>query len=122
VQLDPGIAREATGQGDCISYLSHVQSSIHNANMLGASLLARAARQSRNDEYLRVARSAMQYSCSRQLDDGSWWYAEQPKYHWIDNFHTGYNLDSLIVTSNRVATRSFVPTRPRADLLQESFL
>ncbi len=89
------LPREATGQGDCISYLSHVQSSIHNANMLGASLLARAARQSRNDEYLRVARSAMQYSCSRQLNDGSWWYAEQPKYHWIDNFHTGYNLDSL---------------------------
>src|SRR6185295_10129976 len=23
------------------------------------------------------------------------WYAEEPKYHWIDNFHTGYNLDSL---------------------------
>src|SRR5262245_21273652 len=37
----------------------------------------------------------MDYSCSRQLTDGSWWYAEEPKYHWIDNFHTGYNLDSL---------------------------
>jgi hypothetical protein len=37
----------------------------------------------------------MEYSCSRQLPDGSWWYAEEPKYHWIDNFHTGYNLDSL---------------------------
>jgi hypothetical protein len=37
----------------------------------------------------------MQYSCTRQLADGSWWYAEAPKYHWIDNFHTGYNLDSL---------------------------
>src|SRR5262249_44415418 len=46
-------------------------------------------------EYKRAARSAMLYSCSRQLADGSWWYAELPKYHWIDNFHTGYNLDSL---------------------------
>ena len=57
--------------------------------------LARTAKQNGNDEYLRVARSAMEYSCSRQLPDGSWWYAEEPKYHWIDNFHTGYNLDSL---------------------------
>ena len=82
-------------RGDCISYLAHVQSSIHNANMLGAGLLARAAKHTGNHEYLRVARSAMEYSCSRQLPDGSWWYAEEPKYHWIDNFHTGYNLDSL---------------------------
>jgi hypothetical protein len=42
-----------------------------------------------------VARAAMEYSCTCQRPDGSWWYAEDPKYHWIDNFHTGYNLDSL---------------------------
>ena len=37
----------------------------------------------------------MVYSCARQLPDGAWYYAEAPNYHWIDNFHTGYNLDSL---------------------------
>jgi rhamnogalacturonyl hydrolase YesR len=89
------LPRERTARGDCLSYLVHRQTSIHNANMLGASLLARTAKQNANDEYLRVARSAMEYSCSRQLLDGSWWYAEEVKYHWIDNFHTGYNLDSL---------------------------
>ncbi len=89
------LPREQTSDGECISYLAHVQSSIHNANMLGASLLARTAKHNNNREYLQVARSAMEYSCSRQLPDGSWWYAEAPKYHWIDNFHTGYNLESL---------------------------
>jgi hypothetical protein len=89
------LPRERTVSGDCLSYLAHVQSSIHNANMLGASLLARTAKHNGNVQYLRVARSAMEYSCSRQLPDGSWWYAEDTKYHWIDNFHTGYNLDSL---------------------------
>ena len=89
------LPREQTPTGDCISYLAHVQSSIHNANMLGAGLLARVAKLTENPEYLRAARSGMEYSCSRQLPDGSWWYAEQPKYHWIDNFHTGYNLNSL---------------------------
>jgi hypothetical protein len=37
----------------------------------------------------------MEYTCSRQREDGSWWYGEEPKYHWIDNFHTGYNLDAI---------------------------
>jgi len=90
-----GLPRESTECGDCISYFAHTQSSIHNANMLGASLLARAAKYSENPEYFRVARSAMEYSCSRQRPDGSWLYAEDPRFHWIDNFHTGYNLDSL---------------------------
>ena len=89
------LPREKTGHGDCISYLAHVQSSIHNSNMLGAAMLARTAKHTRNGKYLEVARSAMEYSCSRQLPEGSWWYGEDPKYHWIDNFHTGYNLESL---------------------------
>lgn len=89
------LPREKTNRGDCVSYLAHRQSSVHNANMLGASLLARVAKHNGNKSYLQIARSAMEYSCSRQLPDGSWWYAEEPKYHWIDNFHTGYNLDSL---------------------------
>jgi len=89
------LPREKTNRGVCISYLAHVQSSIHNSNMLGAAMLARTAKHTGNREYLEVARSAMEYSCTRQRPDGSWWYAGPPKYHWIDNFHTGYNLDSL---------------------------
>jgi rhamnogalacturonyl hydrolase YesR len=89
------LPREKTKRGECISYLAHVQSSIHNSNMLGAAMLAGTAKHTGNRVYLEVARSAMEYSCSRQLSDGSWWYGEDPKYHWIDNFHTGYNLDSL---------------------------
>jgi hypothetical protein len=89
------LPREKTSRGSCLSYLAHVQSSIHNSNMLGAAMLACTYKHTRKKEYLEVGRSAMEYSCSRQMDDGSWWYAEDPKYHWIDNFHTGYNLDSL---------------------------
>jgi rhamnogalacturonyl hydrolase YesR len=89
------LPREKTASGICLSYLAHAQSSIHNANMLGAAMLARTARHTGNPSYREIAQSAMEYSCSRQLPDGSWWYAEEIKYHWIDNFHTGYNLDSL---------------------------
>jgi rhamnogalacturonyl hydrolase YesR len=89
------LPREKTERGACISYLAHCQSSIHNSNMLGAAMLSRTAKHTGNQDYFNVARSAMEYSCSRQLPDGAWWYGEDPKYHWIDNFHTGYNLDTL---------------------------
>ena len=89
------LPRERTESGTCISYMSPVMSSVHNSNMLGAAMLARTWRYTNQREYLEVASEAMKYSCSRQRSDGSWWYAEEPKFHWIDNFHTGYNLDSL---------------------------
>jgi hypothetical protein len=63
--------------------------------MLGAALLARTWRHTRRTEYLALSDAAMKYSCTRQLADRAWWYGEAQKYHWIDNFHTGYNLDSL---------------------------
>lgn len=89
------LPRETTARGSCLSYLADRQISVHNASMLGASFLARVASHTGGEECRQVARAAMEYSCSRQRPDGSWWYAEEPKYHWIDNFHTGYNLDSL---------------------------
>jgi rhamnogalacturonyl hydrolase YesR len=66
------LPREETGSGTCISYFAFKQSSVHNSNMLGAAMLARTGNIINNNEYLHV-----------------------PKWHWIDNFHTGYNLDSL---------------------------
>jgi hypothetical protein len=89
------LPREKTSAGTCISYMATHQSSIHNSNMLGAAFLARAAKHTKDAPMLEVAKEAMVYSCTRQLPDGSWNYGENPKYHWFDNFHTGYNLDSL---------------------------
>ena len=89
------LPREKTANGSCLSYTGVSQSSVHNSNLLGAGLLARTWKHRKKEEYLAVAREAVSYSCSRQLPDGSWWYGEEEKYHWIDNFHTGYNLDSI---------------------------
>jgi hypothetical protein len=89
------LPRERTCMGACISYHAEEQKSIHNANLLGAAALASASKYFLNEGYLEVARSAVLYSCARMRNDGSWWYAEEPKYHWIDSFHTAYNLDSL---------------------------
>jgi len=88
------LPREQTPHGLCLSYHGRFQSSIHNSNLLGAGLLAGTWKYTARGEFLEVAREAVRYSCHRQLPDGAWWYGEEPKYHWIDNFHTGYNLDS----------------------------
>ncbi|MFZ2473206.1 MAG: hypothetical protein WAW52_14845 [Methanothrix sp.] len=89
------VPRERTDKGTCLSYLASGQSTIHNSNMLGAAMLARTAKFTGNQNFFQVARDAMVYSCSRQLSNGAWYYGEQENNHWIDNFHTGYNLDSL---------------------------
>jgi rhamnogalacturonyl hydrolase YesR len=89
------LPRERTESGTCISYYAFKQSSIHNSNMLGAALLAQTAKITGNKDYRRVSDEAMEYSCSRQLQNGGWYYGEAGNQHWIDNFHTGYNLDSL---------------------------
>jgi hypothetical protein len=89
------VPREKTSRGACISYVAFEQSSIHNSNMIGAAFLAGAARYTNDKEALQTAREAMEYACSHQRADGAWYYGESENAHWIDNFHTGYNLDNL---------------------------
>lgn len=86
---------EHTDSGLCLSYVAYRQSSIHNSNAMGAAFLARLGSVTGNQEASAIARSAMMYTCARQRTDGSWFYAEDAKYHWVDNFHTGYNLSAL---------------------------
>jgi polysaccharide biosynthesis protein VpsJ len=89
------VPREVTPTGTCLSYVPFGQISSHNSNLHGASMLARTWRHTGEPEFIDVARSAMDYTCNRQRPDGSWWYGEEPKYQWVDNFHTGYNLDCI---------------------------
>ncbi len=108
-----GLPREETPTGTCISYHALDQSSIHNANMLGAAMLARTAQVTGNVEAIELATAAMEYSCSRQHDDGGWFYAEDARYHWIDSFHTGYNLVSLKRFIESTGDTRFEPTVSR---------
>jgi rhamnogalacturonyl hydrolase YesR len=103
------LPREETSSGSCLSYVAYKQVSIHNSNMLGAALLARVGAITGQSRFLDLARDAMLYSCSRLRPDGSWWYGEHPKYQWIDNFHTGYNLECLKIYRDVTGDRQFDP-------------
>lgn len=89
------LPRERTASGTCLSYVAMHQVSIHNSNLLGGALLARVGAETHRTDFIGLATESMRYSCSRQNVDGAWYYGDADKYHWIDNFHTGYNLDSL---------------------------
>ena len=88
---DLGSLRE--GEGICISYIPIKDTQVHNANTLGASLLARVYSHTGKDSYRELAQRAMQYTARHQRPDSSWYYAEKADSHWVDNFHTAYVLD-----------------------------
>lgn len=101
------LPREQTSCGTCLSYVPFMQSSIHNSNMLGAALLARVGAHTQDEPALHLAKEALTYTCTRQSADGAWFYGEASKYHWIDNFHTGYNLDCLKRYIDSTGDRAF---------------
>lgn len=87
------LERTVDGDGICISYIPTQNCKVHNANTLGASLLARTFSWTRNDAYRELARRSMQYTAQYQRSDASWYYGEPENLHWVDNFHTAYVLD-----------------------------
>ncbi|MGC2528177.1 MAG: hypothetical protein WA639_10545 [Candidatus Acidiferrum sp.] len=93
ISRDLGVSAE--GDSLCISYIPTGRNEIHNANTLGASLLARTYSYTRNEAYRSLAQKAIQYTANHQRADASWYYGEGANVHWVDNFHTAYVLDSF---------------------------
>jgi hypothetical protein len=89
--------------------LPSIHTRVHNANLLGAALLCRVRRHTGDDTLLAPALRIARYSASRQRDDGSWPYGELESQHWIDNFHTGYNLSGLHAINQYLGTTEFEP-------------
>jgi hypothetical protein len=81
------------GHGMCISYIPGKDSWVHNANTLGASLLARTYSHIKREAFRVLAQKAIQYTAQYQRSDASWYYGEKANLHWVDNFHTAYVLD-----------------------------
>lgn len=68
---------------------------VFNASLLGSRLLSRVYDYTKEKELLDAARSSIIYCCNHQKEDGSWSYGTLPFHQWIDNFHTGYNLECI---------------------------
>jgi hypothetical protein len=87
--------RSQDGDSFCFSYTPVDQSQVHNANLLGAELLARVGRLAHEIDLIDLAMQSARFSLKRQAADGSWPYGTADNQRWIDSFHTGFNLVSL---------------------------
>jgi hypothetical protein len=76
-------------------YIPAQDTQIHNVNLLAATLLARVAALTHEDQLTDIARQAIVFTVARLRDDGSWPYGEAPNQAFIDNYHTGFNLVAL---------------------------
>ena len=81
--------------GFCFAYAPGINFPIHNSNLLGVAALLRSYKYTQNKNHLEAAKSACNWSVNKQNKDGSWYYGAIPMLHWIDNYHTGYNLDCM---------------------------
>jgi len=88
--------RQEDADAFCFSYTPIDRYFVHNANLLGSSLLARLVKYTADKGISDTALSSLRYSMQHQREDGSWYYAEKKTAHWIDSFHTGFNLQSIL--------------------------
>lgn len=78
------------------SYSPIDKTSVFNASLLGARLLSRVYSYTKDETLIEAARKAVAYCCEYQNADGSWFYSTLPWHQWIDNFHTGFNLECIL--------------------------
>lgn len=89
------------------SYSPLDNSVVFNASLLGSRMLARVYYYTKEKELAATARKSVAYCCDNQREDGSWSYGKQYFHQWIDNFHTGYNLECLSDYARYTGDHSF---------------
>ena len=78
-----------------LHYYPGATHTVHNSNMIGASILARVHQHIPDKNNIRMAKRAVRFTMQCQLPNGSWYYGVGRKFKWIDSFHTGYVLEAL---------------------------
>lgn len=93
------LQRIGNKQSFLFSYIPKHRVAIHNASLLAAQALARIDNISGNANWPELYRAAVQCTLADQNEDGSWYYdapeSTERKNTFIDNFHTGFVLESL---------------------------
>jgi len=88
----------------CFSYSPADKLCVHNANLLGAELLARVYSITREESLLAQAKRAVDFTLAYQNPNGSWYYGILPRQKYVDSFHTGFVLVSLFNIINYTNT------------------
>lgn len=79
----------------CYSYSPLDQTQVYNASLLGARLLCRVYEHTKETVLIENAKKAVAFVCNNQGEGGEWSYSKLSFHNWVDNFHTGYNLECI---------------------------
>ncbi|MBU1667544.1 delta-aminolevulinic acid dehydratase [bacterium] len=83
-------------KGDfAFSYSPLDTTQVFNASLLGSRMLARVYSYTNEKELIDEAKKSVQFCVDYQQNNGAWAYGTLPFHQWIDNFHTGYNLECI---------------------------
>ncbi|MEO0127044.1 MAG: delta-aminolevulinic acid dehydratase [candidate division WOR-3 bacterium] len=93
----------------CFSYSPIDKYFVHNATALASSLLALVYGRTGEKELYEVARRSILYVVNHQQENGFWFYGEDEvaRKTGIDNFHTGFVLESLKIYAEATNDHSF---------------
>lgn len=80
-----------------LSYSPLDSTQVYNAGLLGAKALALIFKYTAERKLINEAKKIVDYVCSKQNIDGSWYYSSLRYHQWIDNFHTGYNIECIYI-------------------------
>jgi len=84
------------GEGGALSYTQADRTRVVNISALGARLLLRVALLNRDRNLEALGTKLLHFVLGAQRPDGSWPYAADPGGAWVDSFHTGYVIESLM--------------------------
>lgn len=88
--------RTYSTEGDySFSYSPVDHTQVFNASLLGARLLCRTYFHTHEPHLIEESRKVVSFACKHQQESGAWAYSPLPCHQWVDNFHTGYNLECL---------------------------
>jgi hypothetical protein len=92
----------------CFSYSPFDHEQVFNASMKGARILAQGYDMTKDENFKIQSKSAITWVMKHQRSDGAWIYSNSKAGTWIDNYHTGYNLDCLEAYSTLCQDNSFM--------------
>ncbi len=86
----------------CFAYIPKENTKVHNANLLTASFLSEINKYFPSDELKNKIKKSVNFSIKDINKNNSWPYGIKPFHRWIDNFHTAFNIESLIDIQNNI--------------------
>lgn len=97
-------------EGDyCYSYSPLDKTVVFNASLLGSRLLSRVYKITGETALRDAARHSVAFCCKHQQQNGAWAYGFLHFHQWVDNFHTGYNLECITAYMENCNDSSFQP-------------